>query len=132
MVLQPATMQNQFCGRATTVPTSGVSLLPPPPPAPQPQQQRQQNGTAGGFTQPLLQTGYISVPRGDEATPLFHAPTTGICTNGQFATADDANASTTAATAANSGIIEFVPANGVDGSGSILSTSKPTFSRCVF
>ncbi|VDK41647.1 unnamed protein product [Taenia asiatica] len=122
MVLQPATMQNQFCGRATTVPPSSVSLLPPPPPVPQLQQQRQQNSTAGGFTQPLLQTGYISVPRGDEASSLFHAPTTGICANGQFANADDANASTTAATAASSGIIEFVPANGVDGSGSILST----------
>ncbi|VDM21474.1 unnamed protein product [Hydatigera taeniaeformis] len=122
MVLQPATMQNQFCSRAATVSTSGVSLLPPPPPVPQPQQQRQPNNTTAGFSQPILQTGYISVPRGEETTSLFHAPTNGICANSQFATAEDANANTNATTAANSGFIELVPANGVDGSGPILST----------
>ena len=119
MVLQPATMQNQFCSRTATPP----SLLPPPPPGStshqqQHQQQQHQQKTTGGFSQPLLQTGYISVPRGDETTSIFHTP------NGQFTTNDEPIGNTTTATTSGSGFIEVVAANSVDGSRSIVSTGK--------
>ncbi|VUZ48882.1 unnamed protein product, partial [Hymenolepis diminuta] len=96
MVLQPATMQTQFCNRGTAAPTSTVSLLSQPSSQIQPSQHQQT--PAGSFSQPLLQTGFISVPRGDDATSIFHSPAAGgICAGGQFTTsAEDGsgNAST--------------------------------------
>ncbi|KAM3186948.1 hypothetical protein ACTXT7_003289 [Hymenolepis weldensis] len=122
MVLQPATMQNQFCSRGTTAPTSTVSLLPQPSSQIQPSQHQQT--PAGSFSQPLVQTGFISVPRGDEATSIFHSPAAGgICAGGQFTnSAEDGSGNASTNNGSNSGFIEFVAANGVDGSRSILST----------
>lgn len=128
MVLQPATMQNQFCSRTAGVPTSTVSLIPQP--SPQIQSSQQQQHPAGVFSQPLLQTGYISVPRGEETASLFHSPTGGICAGGQFSTsADDGSGNATASGGSGSGFIEFLAANGMDRSRSILSTGEHQYSK---
>ncbi|VDO14307.1 unnamed protein product [Rodentolepis nana] len=122
MVLQPATMQNQLCNRATAAPTSTISLLPQASSKIQPQQHQQT--PTGGFSQSIVQTGFISVPRGDETATLFHSPAAGgICGGGQFTTSvEDGSGSVSANSGSNSGFIEFVAANGIDGSRSILST----------
>lgn len=123
MVLQPATMQNQFCNRGLGSQTSTVSLLPQASSQIQPPQHQQT--AAGSFNQPLVQTGYISVPR-DESNQIFHSSASGsICSGSQFTTsAEDPSGSTSGNAASNSGFIEFVAANGLDGSRSIVSTGK--------
>ena len=119
MVLQPATMQNQFGSRianASSSPPSTVSLLTQPQPQPHhppPHHHHQQQNSSGGFShQPLIQTGYISIPQRDDATSIFHASSTGICSSGQFTTSEEAVVNTTASTASSSGFIEVVAANG--------------------